>query len=114
MFARPALRDTKGRLTPQSSSARGEEPAALPPSSGGDAREVEPVMQTPTEHLADTLIERVDSLIQARNAPPEWGHPGLSVTPRSLVIEQLNQRIEALENAMREIALEVQKLSDQD
>ena len=71
-------------------------------------------MQSTTENLTNTLVERVDKLIDARNAPVEWGHPRLSVTPRALAIEQLTQRMEALENALREIALEVQKLADHD
>ena len=69
-------------------------------------------MQSATENLTDTLVERVHKLIDAPNTPVEWGHPRLSVTPRALAIEQLTQRIEALENALREIALEVQKLAD--
>lgn len=70
-------------------------------------------METLTETLTDTLIERVDMLIHARNAPPQWGNPLLSTTPTSLAVRELAVRNEALENAVREIALEVQKLSAQ-
>jgi hypothetical protein len=58
-----------------------------------------------------TLIERVDRLVQAREALREWGSPHLSVTPTSLAIEQLAAQVEALQQAVREIALEVQRLS---
>jgi len=69
-------------------------------------------MQQSTGNLPDTLVERVKELIHPRNAPHEWGHPSLSVTPNSLAIHDLAQRVEALEKAIGEIALEVQKLSD--
>jgi hypothetical protein len=65
------------------------------------------------ETLADTLIERVDKLVQASKAPREWGSPLLSVTPTSLAIPELAKEIEALQSAVREIAGEVQKLSVQ-
>jgi len=71
-------------------------------------------MQTATENVTDTLVERVEKLVDARNAPLEWGHPRLSVTPRALAIRQLTQRMEAVENALLEIALEVQKLAEHD
>ena len=61
--------------------------------------------------LTDTLVERVNDLIHGRDAPPEWGNPLLSATPTSLAIRELAVRTEALESAVREIALEVQKLS---
>jgi len=57
------------------------------------------------ETLTDTLIERVDKLVQAGKEPL------LSTTPTSLAIQELIARSEALENAVREIALEVQKVS---
>ena len=63
------------------------------------------------EALTDTLMERVNNLVHARDAPPEWGSPLLSTTPTSLAIRELAVRTEALEQAVREIALEVQKLS---
>jgi len=60
-----------------------------------------------------TLVERVDKLVQAGKAPIEWGSPHLSTTPTSLAVRELAAQVEALENAVREIALEVQKLSAQ-
>ncbi len=63
------------------------------------------------EGLTHTLMERVNNLVHARDAAPEWGNPLLSTTPTSLAIRDLAVRTEALEKAMREIALEVQKLS---
>jgi hypothetical protein len=68
---------------------------------------------TLTDTSTDTLIERVDKLVHVRNAPPEWGNPLLSTTPTSLAVRELAVRTEALENVVREIALEVQKLSAQ-
>ncbi len=59
----------------------------------------------PSETLADTLIERVDKLVQASKQPL------LSTTPTSVAIGELAVRIEALEQAMRQIALELQKVS---
>jgi hypothetical protein len=59
------------------------------------------------ETLTDTLIDRVDKLVEARKTPL------LSTTPTSVAVRELAARTEALENAMREIALEVQKLSAQ-
>jgi hypothetical protein len=58
-----------------------------------------------------TLIERVDRLVQASEARREWGSPHLSVTPTSLAVEELAAQVEALQQAVREIALEVQRLS---
>jgi hypothetical protein len=58
-----------------------------------------------------TLIERVNRLVQAREAPREWGSPHLSVTPTSLAVEELAAQVEALQQAVQEIALEVQRLS---
>ena len=63
------------------------------------------------EALTETLMERVNNLVHGRAAPPEWGNPLLSTTPTSLAVRELAVRTEALEKAVREIALEVQKLS---
>ena len=68
-------------------------------------------METLTDNLTDALSERVDNLIQAGKVPLEWGSPLLSVTPTCIAIRQLAVQLEALENAVREIALEVQELS---
>jgi hypothetical protein len=62
--------------------------------------------------LTNTLIERVDRLVQPSKPPLEWGSPLLSTTPTSVAIRELAERTEALANAVREIALEVQKLSN--
>ena len=59
------------------------------------------------ETLADTLVERVSKLVEGGKEPL------LSTTPTSVAIRELVARNEALENAVREIALEVQKLSAQ-
>jgi hypothetical protein len=82
-------------------------------------REESPV-ETSTDTLiervdtTDILIERVDKLVQFSKAPLEWGNPLLSTTPTSLAVRELAARVEALADAVREIALEVQKLSAQD
>jgi hypothetical protein len=59
------------------------------------------------EALTDTLIERVDELVKASKRPL------LSTTPDSVAVRELAAQVNALENAVREIALEVQKLSAQ-
>ena len=63
------------------------------------------------EPLSESLIERVDKLVEGKE-------PFLSTTSTSLAIRELFFRTEALENAIREIALavgeialEVQKLA---
>jgi hypothetical protein len=65
------------------------------------------------EALTDTLLKRVNELVQTRTSPREWGDPRLSTTPTSVAVQELAVRTEALEKAVREIALEVQKLSTQ-
>lgn len=65
------------------------------------------------QSLTDTLIERVDRLIEASKSPLEWGNPRLSMTPTPLAVRGLAQETSALERAVREIALEVQRLSAQ-
>jgi hypothetical protein len=66
------------------------------------------------ESLTDALMERVDKLVPpAGSQQREWGNPLLSTTPTSFAIRDLAMRVEALEQALREIALEVQKLSRQ-
>ena len=66
-------------------------------------------MQTKT----DTLVERVEKLVHSQKPPSVWGNPRLSSTPTSLAIRELAIRTEALEDAVREIAREIQKLSDE-
>ena len=75
---------------------------------------METFADTLIEHpLTDTLIERVDRLIQSGKRPLEWGNPRLSITPTPLAVRGLAAEATALERALREIALEVQKLSAQ-
>jgi len=57
------------------------------------------------ESLTDTLIARVDQLVETGKGQL------LSTTPTSVVVWELVARLEALEEAVREIALEVEKLS---
>jgi len=53
-------------------------------------------------------MERVENLLPPSKPPLEWGNPRLSTTPTSTAIENLALRTEALEDAVREIALRVQ------
>lgn len=63
--------------------------------------------------VSDTLIERVDELVhQPSDEPPLWGSPLVSTTPISISVRDLGARIAALEEAVRQIAVEVQKLVD--
>jgi hypothetical protein len=57
----------------------------------------------PSETLTDTLIERVDKLVEANKRPL------LSTAPITDAVGELALRIDALEAAVREIAREVQK-----
>lgn len=70
--------------------------------------------RSPMERLTPTtLLERVDELIQPPNERPlVWGNPLVSVTPASMAIRDIAVRTVALETAVREIASEVQRLSD--
>ncbi|HEY2779021.1 MAG TPA: hypothetical protein VGI77_14075 [Gaiellaceae bacterium] len=63
------------------------------------------------ETLLDPLMERINRLLPGSKARPEWGSASLSTTPTSLAVQDLVARIEALEDALREVSLEVQKLS---
>ena len=65
------------------------------------------------ETLPGTLMNRVSRLLPATDAQPEWGSASLSTTPTPLAIQNLTARVEALENAVREIAREVQQLATQ-
>jgi hypothetical protein len=55
------------------------------------------------ETLTSTLMERVGGMVEAGKEPL------LATTPTSVAIRELAARTEALENAVREIALEVHK-----
>jgi hypothetical protein len=57
----------------------------------------------PSETLTDTLIERLDKLVEANKRPL------LSTAPLTDAVGELALRIDALEKAVREIAREVQK-----
>jgi hypothetical protein len=61
--------------------------------------------------VSDTLMERVSRLVPGNKERPQWGSPLLSTTPISLAVPELAARVAALEEAVRELALEVQKLS---
>lgn len=63
--------------------------------------------------LEHTLAEKVEALIQTHKVAVEWGSPHLSVTPISIALHNLAAEVAALEDAVREIALEVQKLSNE-
>ncbi len=61
--------------------------------------------------LTHTLAEQIDELMHRDG---ERESLALSTTPTSVAIHDLAVRTAALEDAIREIALEVQKLLDQD
>ena len=70
------------------------------------------MLQEPdTKPIAETLVERVNELLQASGQTDGWGHPLSSTTPNTLAIDALALRTQALEKAIHEIALEVQKLT---
>jgi hypothetical protein len=69
--------------------------------------------ESPSEDMTDTLTERVERLVHPSKRALEWGHPLLSTTPTRVAIHDLALRIEALEHAVRELALEVQKFHDE-
>ena len=63
--------------------------------------------------VTDALVERVDELLHRHGEQPlVWGNPLVSTTPTSMAIHDLCLRVESLEEAVREIALAVQRLSD--
>jgi len=63
------------------------------------------------ESVSNTLLERVEELIHPHKASPAWGSPHLSVTPLSVAVPQLAAEVAALQAAVREMALEIQRLS---
>jgi predicted RNase H-like nuclease (RuvC/YqgF family) len=64
------------------------------------------------ESLEGTLTERVEAHISVHHpAEPEWGSPHVTTTPLSLRVENLVREVAHLEEAVREIAREVQRLS---
>ena len=61
--------------------------------------------------LTDTLTERMEKLIQP-DPTGQWGDALLSTTPTSVAVQEIAIRIHALEDAVRELAREVQGLSE--
>ena len=68
-------------------------------------------MEPQAKPIGQTLMERVDLLVQELGSPVEWGHPLSSTTPKAHAIQNLAERTQALEAAVREIAFEVQRLA---
>ena len=61
----------------------------------------------------DVLTELVDQLIhRTAESRVAWGNPLLSTTPTSMAIRDLAERMEVLEEAVQQIALQVQRLAD--
>ncbi len=70
-----------------------------------------PPSEPPSGRWADRdLVERVNELVPPPNDVIEWGNPLLSSTPVSLAIRELAERTVALEKAVQEIALDLQRL----
>lgn len=67
---------------------------------------METLQQTRSDPRAVTLSERVDELLR-----PDGARPLLSTTGPQAAVSQLDQRTRALEQAIREIAREVQNLA---
>jgi hypothetical protein len=63
---------------------------------------------------AQTLVERIEELLPRSDRKRVWGDPMLSMTPVPLSIHELALRTEALEEAVTEIAREVERLSTQE
>lgn len=59
------------------------------------------------ETLTETLLERVDKLLEAQKGDEVL----LSVTPPSVMIGELFRRCEGLEQALREVTVDVHRLS---
>ncbi len=69
-------------------------------------------MELQPKLVAETLMDRLNRLVQPVDRPLEWGNPLCSATPQPLAIQDLAARTGALEAAVREIAYEVQILQD--
>jgi hypothetical protein len=63
--------------------------------------------------LSSTLVERVQAFVNNDDAPVEWGSPLLSTTPTPVAIRQLAAQLAGVEQALRAIALEVEKLASE-
>ena len=60
---------------------------------------------------SDTFAEAVDQLVHiAGKRPAVWGNPLLSSTPTPMAIRDLAERVEVLEETVREMALELQRV----
>lgn len=62
------------------------------------------------ENVTDPLMQRVDRLAHLSKAL-EWGDPLLASTPASMAIHELGVRTQALTAAVRDLALELEKLA---
>jgi hypothetical protein len=63
------------------------------------------------ESLTETLVERVQELVPARGTPHKWGSALQSTTPRSVAVQDLAVRTDALEQVVREMAVALQQLA---
>jgi hypothetical protein len=62
------------------------------------------------ETLTETLLQRVENLIEAHKSD----EPLLSTTPVPVVLGELAARCQGFEQALREIAAEVEKLASRE
>jgi hypothetical protein len=65
------------------------------------------------ESLTETLMERVQELLPARDTSHKWGSALQSTTPRSVAVQDLAVRTDALEQVVREMAVALQQLADE-
>ena len=70
-------------------------------------------MENSTKSFDSSLAEQVHRLLPSHEEPRGWGDPLLSTTPTALAVGNLAVRVEALEWAVRELALQIQKPSGQ-
>lgn len=64
------------------------------------------------ETLTSPLVERVQAFVQGNDAPVEWGSPLLATTPAApLAVRLLAAQLAGAEKALRESALEVQRMA---
>jgi len=62
-----------------------------------------------------TIAERVHHLVHPGGKRPRvWGDPLVSTTPTSMAIQDLAERMEVLEEAVREIALRLERVENDD
>ncbi len=65
------------------------------------------------ESLTETLVERVQELLPDRDTPHDWGNALQSTTPRSVAVQDLAERTDALEQLVREMAVALQQLGQE-